>query len=65
MNDSKKENDIVGNFYLPNNKFSKLMVAGAGQSSILKTLMCRMFLKDDLKLQLTADRKNCDCCLVY
>jgi hypothetical protein len=65
VNDSKKENDVSGDFYLPVKKNSKFMIAGSGQSSLLKTLICKPFSTDEIFTQFVADRRNCECCTIF
>jgi len=63
VNDSKEENLISGNFFIPIDEKAKIIAGATGQSCNLKTLLCKPFVKTD-GTTFSSDRKNCDCCLV-
>ncbi len=69
MNDSKIDNIISADFFLPNYDKCRLMVGGYGQSIILKSLMSKTFNNSQIDLDGIAvfsnERKNCDCCSIY
>lgn len=63
VNDSKIENHIQGDFFLPIYDFSKIMVAGSGQACIIKKLNIKAFHK--YGTQFNGESKNCECCSVF
>ena len=69
MNSDNKYNSIIGNFYLPTNKRSKILFCGEGQSIILKRLTIHNFDKNEQIHQFETffsfDQKSCTCCNIY
>jgi hypothetical protein len=63
VNENKEDNNIVGDYFLPIEKKTKIMFGGTGQSVMCKTFTCKPFLKDD-PIRVTNERKNCECCLI-
>jgi len=63
VNDSKAENEISGNFYLPIYEDSKVMIGGLGQSVIIKDYTISPINKS--KTQFSGDKKNCECCILF
>ena len=67
MNNDNKFNNIIGNFYLPTNKRSKLLFCGEGQSVIIKNLKINNHNKNDEQIQqfetlFSFEQKSCSCC---
>ena len=67
MNNDNKFNNIIGNFYLPTNKRSKLLFCGEGQSVIIKNLKLNNHNKNDEQIQqfetlFSFEQKSCSCC---
>lgn len=74
VNDSKIENNVNSDFFLPIiDQRCRLMVAGSGQQCCIKNFMCRINtkLKDDMYSDLknhsifSTDKRNCDCCVIF
>ena len=69
MNSDNKYNSIIGNFYLPTNKRSKILFCGEGQSIILKRLTIHNFDKNEqihqFETLFSFDQKSCTCCNIY
>jgi len=69
MNSDDKYNSIIGNFYLPTNKRSKILFCGEGQSIILKRLTIHNFDKNEqihqFETLFSFDQKSCTCCNIY
>lgn len=72
LNNKKKYNNIHGNFYLPINKNSKLLLCGKGQSIQMKNISVNLLDKKDsilssrIKFETThPHEKDCNCCSVY
>ena len=63
LNDSKVENNIQGDFFLPMFDYSKVMIAGSGQSCIIKKCNIRAFHK--IGMQMQGEGRNCECCSIY
>lgn len=63
MNDSKLENTIQGDFFLPMFDYSKVMIAGSGQASIINKMQIRAFHK--LGMQMQGEGRNCECCTIF
>jgi len=63
VNDSKIENHIQGDFFLPLFDYSKIMIAGSGQACVLKKFNIKAFCK--FGIQLNSEAKNCECCTIY
>ena len=64
VNEGKDENMITGNFFLPSTDTSSIIISGSGQSSIVKSVVCKPFLKME-GITFTSEQRNCDCCLIY
>ena len=67
MNNDNKFNYVIGNFYLPTNKRSKLLFCGEGQSIIVKQLEINKYNKNDDQIQqfetlFSFEQKSCSCC---
>ena len=67
MNCDNKFNYVMGNFYLPTYKRSKLLFCGEGQSIIVKDLKINNYDKDDPQAQqfetiFSLEQKSCTCC---
>ena len=43
--------------------YSKVMVAGSGQSSVLNNLKIKVFNK--LGMQMQGESRNCECCNIF
>jgi hypothetical protein len=55
---------VTGNFFLPSTDTSSIVISGSGQSSIVKSLVCKPFLKME-GITFTSEQRNCDCCLIF
>ena len=67
MNNDNKFNYVIGNFYLPTNKRSKLLFCGEGQSVIVKQLEINNYNKNEDQIQqfetfFSFEQKSCSCC---
>jgi hypothetical protein len=67
MNCEDKFNYVMGNFYLPVYKRSKLLFCGEGESIIVKDLKINNYDKDELQIQqfetlFSLEQKSCSCC---
>ena len=70
MNEDNKYNSIMGNFYLPTNKRSKILFCGEGESVIVNKLIINNLDKNDEQIQqfetiYTLEQKSCSCCSIY
>ena len=72
LNNTKKYNNVTGNFYLPINKNSKILLCGKGKSVQMKDIAINLLDKKNLlltstiKFETVQNRgKGCDCCLIY
>lgn len=70
FNDSKQENTIENNIFLPANDKRKIMFSGSGDYCLMKDFSCYCSLKEQLINKgninnLIADKKNCNCCIVF
>lgn len=70
MNDSKKENEIRGDFFLPHYGTAKIVLAGSGQSCLVKYLKGRQKSNEkgkfaDPNASFINEQKHCDCCSVF
>lgn len=57
------ENSIQGDFFLPMFDYSKFMIAGSGQSCLIKKLKLKAFHK--MGMQMQGEGRNCECCKIY
>ena len=69
VNCDDKFNYVLGNFYLPTNKRSKILFCGEGQSVIVKNLVINNFEKTEENMQqfdthFSLEQKSCSCCNV-
>ena len=70
VNDSKTENIITSEFFLPFfEKKSRIFLGGTGQHCNLKSFICKSLIKsrdnfDDGGNIFSNDKRNCDCCLI-
>ena len=67
MNSDNKFNYVIGNFYLPTNKRSKILFCGEGQSVIVKNLKINNSDKsgeqsEQFETFFTLEQKSCSCC---
>ena len=67
MNCEDKFNYVMGNFYLPVYKRSKLLFCGEGDSIVVKDLKINNYNKDELQIQqfetlFSLEQKSCSCC---
>jgi len=69
VNDSKTQNLITADFFLPNYDNCRLLIGGYGQSCILKSMITKTFNKNNINLDgisvFSNERRNCDCCNIY
>jgi len=67
LNNSKKVNDVKANFFLPNNKFSKILFCGIGQSVEIKKLLINTYEKpkEIMDTFFNKEKKECNCCLIF
>ena len=67
FNESKKENVIKFNFYLPNNKYSKILLCGIGDSVEIKKILFNTYKKDYEVIDtfFNKEKKECNCCLIF
>jgi len=67
LNDSKIENSIDGDFFLPVYDKFRIMLAGTGQSTIVKTFYAKHVPKndDDGRLVFSTEKRTCECCIIY
>jgi hypothetical protein len=67
LNDSKIENTIDGDFFLPVYDKFKVMIAGAGQSTIVKAFYAKHLPKfeDEGKLTFSTEKRTCECCVMF
>ena len=67
VNDSKFENSIDGDFFLPVYGKFKAMIAGSGQSTIVKCFYCKHLPKndDDGKISFSTEKRTCECCKIF
>lgn len=70
LNDSIQENIIENNIFLPINDKRKIMFSGSGDYCLIKDFSCYCSLKDQLIKKgninsLIADKKHCNCCIVF
>ena len=66
MNSEDKFNYVIGNFYIPINKRSKLLFCGEGQSVMIKSLTINNYNKSEEQIQqFEFEQKSCSCCNVY
>ena len=68
-NSDNKFNHVIGNFYLPINKRSKIIFCGEGKSAIIKSLEIKNEEKTDELMQIydtrfSLEQKSCSCCNV-
>ena len=66
-NSDNKFNHVIGNFYLPINKRSKILFCGQGKSVIVKNLEIKNEEKTDELMQMydthfSLEQKSCSCC---
>ena len=66
-NSGNKFNHVMGNFYLPINKRSKIIICGEGKSVIVRSLEIKNEEKTDELMQLydtrfSLEQKSCSCC---
>jgi len=67
FNDNKVENIIDGDFFLPiYNKF-KVMIAGTGQSTIVKAFYAKHLVKCEGEgdLMFSSEKRTCECCTIF
>jgi hypothetical protein len=66
VNDCKFENSIEGDFFLPVYDKFKVMIAGSGQSTIVKCFHSKHIPKyeDDGKISFTTEKRTCECCKI-
>lgn len=66
VNDSKFENCIDGDFFLPVYGKFKAMIAGTGQSTIVKCFYSKHLLKNEFdgKLTFSSEKRTCECCRI-
>jgi hypothetical protein len=63
MNADDKFNYVIGNFYIPINKRSKLLFCGEGQSVMIKSLTINNYNKSEEQIQqFEFEQKSCSCC---
>ena len=66
MNADDKFNYVIGNFYIPINKRSKLLFCGEGQSVMIKSLTINNYNKSEEQIQqFEFEQKSCSCCNIY
>ena len=70
MNSDNKYNYVIGNFYLPTNKRSKILFCGDGKSIIVKNLTIQNFDKNDIQEEqfetiFSVEQKSCTCCNIF
>ena len=70
MNSDKNFNYVIGNFYLPTNKRSKILFCGEGQSVIVKSLNISNYDKNEEQAEqfetiLAFEQKSCTCCKIF
>jgi len=76
LNESRSDNHILGSFFLPIYDKSKIMIAGSGQSVLVKAFVVKQVKREgeinsnnvkDSGARDTSnvERRNCDCCLVF
>ena len=70
MNSDNKYNYIMGNFYLPTNKRSKILFCGEGHSVIVKNLTINNCDKNEEKMRqfetlFSLEQKSCTCCNIF
>ena len=66
-NSGNKFNHVMGNFYLPINKRSKIIICGEGKSVIVRSLEIKNEEKTDELMQMydtyfSLEQKSCSCC---
>ena len=66
-NSGNKFNHVMGNFYLPINKRSKIIICGEGKSVIVRSLEIKNEEKTDELMQIydtrfSLEQKSCSCC---
>ena len=66
-NSGNKFNHVMGNFYLPINKRSKIIICGEGKSVIIRSLEIKNEEKTDELMQIydtrfSLEQKSCSCC---
>ena len=70
MNSDNKYNYVIGNFYLPTNKRSKILFCGDGKSIIVKNFIIQNFDKNEeqeeqFKTIFSIEQKSCSCCNIF
>lgn len=72
VNDSKMENTVSSEFFLPLYNKCRIMIAGSGQQVLVKSLMCKCLIKPHNESEdpnstniFTSDKRNCDCCIIH
>ena len=70
MNSDSKYNYILGNFYIPTNKRSKILLCGEGESIIVNKLIINNLDKKEEEIQqfetiFSKEQKSCTCCLIF
>ena len=67
MNDSKVENSIDGDFFLPVYDKFKVMIAGSGQSTVVKIFYSKHLTKidDDGKISFSSEKRTCEFCKIF
>ena len=68
LNNSPKENNIKFNLYLPNNKYSKILFCGIGDSVEIKKILFNTYEKHNNEVIDTffnKEKKECNCCLIF
>lgn len=66
MNDSKTENTVDGDFFLPIQNRFKLLLGGTGEAVWVKSFYAkymRMEIEDE-NFVISSDKKNCECCII-
>jgi hypothetical protein len=70
VNDSKKENEISSDFFLPFSGNSRIMVGGSGTQCNVKNLICKTI---HIRSQeealnnsafINSEKRGCDCCII-
>ena len=70
MNSDNKFNYVIGNFYLPTNKRSKILFCGEGHSVIVKNLKINNCDKNEEQAEqfetiFSLEQKSCTCCNLF
>lgn len=69
MNNSKFENTLTGNFFLPTIDKKRIMIAGSGTQCKIKDFSNDCFYKENYVQHepylINANTKGCDCCMIF